>query len=127
METLPLTTNECPALTLDRSSRSRSFRSSHSHSFLSLVSLSIAHLAHSSRSRSRSQSLVQHSLTIAIVGVAELGFKPSSPPPPTLSSSPSLPHRLSLAGTIDLKNSCPICKKEVRISGCQDLIPLITV
>ncbi|KAK9128003.1 hypothetical protein Syun_016800 [Stephania yunnanensis] len=52
----------------------------------------------------------QHSLAIAIVGVAKLGFKPSSPPPPTLLSPPSSPNLLSLAGTIDLKTSCPICK-----------------
>ncbi|KAK9143426.1 hypothetical protein Syun_012826 [Stephania yunnanensis] len=86
------------------------------HSLASLISLAhslalLVSLARLTRSRTRvCHRRRQHSLAIAIVGVVELGFNPSSPPPLTLSSLPSSPHRLSLAGTIDLKTSCPICK-----------------
>ncbi|KAK9114126.1 hypothetical protein Syun_020923 [Stephania yunnanensis] len=57
-----------------------------------------------------------------VLEALELGFKPSSPPPPTLSSPPSSPHRLSLAGTIDLKTSCPICKTSVAIGDLELMI-----
>ncbi|KAK9160861.1 hypothetical protein Syun_007202 [Stephania yunnanensis] len=110
METLAQEQNPLNTLThSSRSFRCRLTRSSPSPR--SLVSL--ARLARS-RTRVRHRCR-QHSLAIAIVGVAELGFKPSSPPPPTLSSPPSSPHRLSLAGTIDLKTSCPIASLAVLI------------